>query len=434
MPSWRNRSAQIAVRIALAATSVIALAALWSLAPTPAIAGPLETPAAGSWRVLAPIRSGSLTLFPVVRTSGASKPLDWPYITLDEGLKSGEVEITEAGRARGLVRDPMILHPQPVQPGPSPWPRPRTLPHPPGDEVNTLVLINHSGRPLLLLAGEIVTGGRQDRVIGKDRIVPPDSDPIDLSVFCIEPGRWVESSPKFAPVGSGMHSFMVQPSVRSQAMVAQNQQQVWTAVHGSVDALAGSSVQSGAAPRTLATSSYAKAMQDESVSRQVDAVSAPLTGSHREALEKLREEHAVGVVAAVNGHIVWADIFADTDLLAAYWDKLVRSYAAESLDPPSVPAAAQTAEPTPSDAQRFIDAPARGTETSEGETGIYRYTETRGDSMATFTLRALLPGTDFDVHISRAAVHDLVPVSVLHPPRPIFRPEGPRFLSPPALQ
>jgi hypothetical protein len=430
MPSWRNRSAQIVRRTALAATSVIALAALSSLAPAPAIAGPLETPPAGSWRVLPPIHSGSLTLFPVVRTAGAAKP-DWPYITLDEGLKSGEVEITEAGRARGLVRDPMVVHPQPVQPGPSPWPRPRTLPHPPGDAVNTLILINRSGRPLLLLAGEIVTGGRQDRVIGKDRIVPADSDPIDLSVFCIEPGRWVESSPKFAPVGSGVHSFMVQPSVRSQVVVSQNQRQVWTALHGSVDALAGSSVQNGAAPLAPATSSYAKAMQDESISRKVDAVSEPLTGSHREALEKLREEHAVGVVAAVNGRILWADIFADTDLLAAYWDKLVRSYAAESLDSSSAPAAAQTAEPTLSDAQHFIDAPARGTETSEGETGIYRYTETRGDSMATFTLHALLPGTDFDVHISRAAVHDLVPVSVLQLPRPVpIRPEGPRFLYP----
>ncbi|MEI9970328.1 MAG: DUF6569 family protein [Terracidiphilus sp.] len=59
-----------------------------------------------------------------------------------------------------------------------------------GDEVNTLVLVNHSKRPLLLLAGEIVTGGKQDRIVAKDRIVPADADPIDLGVFCIEPGRW----------------------------------------------------------------------------------------------------------------------------------------------------------------------------------------------------------------------------------------------------
>ena len=43
--------------------------------------------------------------------------------------------------------------------------------------MNRLVLVNNSKRPLLLLAGEIVTGGKQDRVIGKDRIVPAEAIP-----------------------------------------------------------------------------------------------------------------------------------------------------------------------------------------------------------------------------------------------------------------
>jgi hypothetical protein len=81
--------------------------------------------------------------------------------------------------------------------------------------VNTLVLVNHSKRPLLLLAGEIVTGGKQDRIVAKDRIVPADADPIDLGVFCIEPGRWTESSANFGAAGkSALKSFMVQPEVR----------------------------------------------------------------------------------------------------------------------------------------------------------------------------------------------------------------------------
>ena len=72
-------------------------------------------------------------------------------------------------------------------------------------EVNQLVLVNNSKRPLLLLAGEIVTGGKQDRVIGKDRIVPAESDPVDLSVFCVEPGRWVAANGKdeFSTAGHG---------------------------------------------------------------------------------------------------------------------------------------------------------------------------------------------------------------------------------------
>ena len=50
--------------------------------------------------------------------------------------------------------------------------------------------------------------------IGKDRIVPPHSDPVDLSVFCVEPGRWTETSAQF----KGLGVQMAQPSVRQKAM------------------------------------------------------------------------------------------------------------------------------------------------------------------------------------------------------------------------
>ena len=117
----------------------------------PVAAGPVESSA---YKVLKPIESGDLTLFPVVRANGKTPPAD-QFMTLDEGLKSGEVEVTEAGRVRGLVRS-----------------RGAATPAYRSDQVNTLVLVNNSKRPLLLLAGEIVTGGKQDRVIAKDRIVP----------------------------------------------------------------------------------------------------------------------------------------------------------------------------------------------------------------------------------------------------------------------
>ena len=91
------------------------------------------------------------------------------------------------------------------------------------------MLVNNSKRPLLLLAGEIVTGGKQDRVIGKDRIVPAESDPVDLSVFCVEPGRWVATSEHFGASGAmygaarwmakapAPMAMMAQPSVRAKA-------------------------------------------------------------------------------------------------------------------------------------------------------------------------------------------------------------------------
>ncbi len=356
--------------------------------------GPIEQPR-DSYRVLPPIESGGLLLFPVIQ---AGKTPPSPFLTLDEGIKSGAVEVTEAGRVRGLVRprpsqghlDDGVAHPVP---------QPQFYR---GDQVNTLVLVNNSDRPLLLLAGEIITGGKQDRVIAKDRIVPPGSDPIDLNVFCIEPGRWTEATATFgASAKSPAMSFMVQPSVREQAMVNKDQQAVWNSVHGSIAAALKASPAPGLAsnqpsPAELGTTSYARAMQSTAVQAKVDEAAAPVMKSREQVLEKLREQHAIGVVVAVRGEIVWADIFSDTDLLARYWTKLVRSYAAESL-------AFGETHPAPSqaDAQHFLDAPAGGTETSIGDVGVYRYRELRFGGTETFVLESLLSGTDYDVHISK---------------------------------
>src|SRR6266566_744087 len=130
-----------------------------------------ETSAATSYQVLAPIRHGNLTIFPVVAANSHDTR---EFLTLDEGLRSGEVVVSEAGNVAPLIR-PRHSHPA--------WQEH----HRDGAEVNRLVLVNNSKKPLLLLAGEIVTGGKQDRIIGKDRLVPAESDPVDLSVFCVEP-------------------------------------------------------------------------------------------------------------------------------------------------------------------------------------------------------------------------------------------------------
>jgi hypothetical protein len=376
------------VGIGVMAALLCALVAFEQVGNVQAAGGPLQGDG-GPYRVLAPIASGNLLLFPVVRTEGKAAA-ETPFLTLDEGFKNGEVEVTEAGRAAGLVRSR----------GDGQVNRYR------GDEVNTLVLVNHSKRPLLLLAGEIVTGGKQDRIIAKDRIVPPDADPIDLSVFCIEPGRWTGTTASFgASANMPAKSFMVQPEVREKAMATQNQQQVWDSVHGAISQMETVTVAASPVagpetlsemPRTLGTSSYAKAMQNVAVSEKVDEAAAPVIQGREQVLSELREEHAVGVVVAVHGEIIWADLFANIDLLARYWTKLVRSYAAESLA-----AGEDHAAPSIADAQHFLDTPVGGRETSEGDVGIYRYRELKSDGAETFVLESLLPGTGYDVHISK---------------------------------
>ena len=149
-----------------------------------------------------------------------------------------------------------------------------------------------------------------------------------------------------------------------------------------------------------ATTSYAKTMQEDAVQRKVDEAGENLLGPREQILEKLRKEHAIGVVVAIRGEIVWADVFSDSDLLAKYWTKLIRSYAAEAL----TSGWQHDSNATQEDAQHFLDEASSGHETSDGEVGVYRYSETQAGKVASFVLRVLLPGTDFDVHISKTRI------------------------------
>src|SRR5579872_278256 len=179
-------------------------------APEP---GPSPAAAENSWRLLPGITYENITLFPVVSSSAADTSA---FLTLDEGLASGEVVVTEQGSG-GMIRSERVTP---------------AVDSNRGAAVNQLVLINRSKRPLLLLAGELVSGGKQDRIIGKDRIVPVGAEPLPLDVFCVEHGRWTGSSSQFVASKTIVH-----PSVREQAAVNQEQTKVWAAVAGGTTAV-----------------------------------------------------------------------------------------------------------------------------------------------------------------------------------------------------
>jgi hypothetical protein len=337
-----------------------------------------EVPTQSRYKVLAPIRHGNLTVFPVVAATTHDTN---DFLTLDEGLRSGDVIVTEYGNVQGMVRPR----------GRNVWDE-RDTRRQPGAQVNTLVLVNNSKRPLILLAGEIVTGGKQDRVIGKDRLVPAESDPVDLSVFCVEPGRWTATSDKF----NGLMGAMAQPAVRSKAMADKDQSKVWEEVGRT---RAGMIAAAPPAATPLAgNSSYARVMQNEDVKQKVDSVAAPMERDYRSVIQQLREHNAVGVVVAVNGEIIWADIFGSTNLLEKYWPKLARSYAAEAIVSQNKSHVADEKS-----AQTFLDDMEGRHQTVDSEPGLYRHTEISGDGFKSFELTTLLPKTGFDLHIAKLA-------------------------------
>jgi len=337
----------------------------------------------GNWRLLDPVAYENITIFPVVSSSTQDTS---PFLTLDEGLSSGEVIVSERGAA-GLAR---------TRDG-----RPVAVPqYSSGASVNQLVLINRSKRPLLLLAGELVSGGKQDRIIGKDRIVPVGSEPLPLDVFCVEHGRWTGASSQF-----GQAKTIVHPSVREQAAVAQDQIEVWDAVRSGtlakakpVPAGGGQSAPPPPPPAALServigdaiatsapTQSYSKIYEQSRAGTSVDGFVEELRRRFDRATSGLKGERVVGVVVAYGGDVAWSDIFASGELFEQYWSKLLRSYAVEAMARPRY---RETAAIT--DAREFLRN-LNGREVVESEPGVYRWREITEGRLSLIELESISP-------------------------------------------
>jgi hypothetical protein len=339
---------------------------LWPSPERPTLPGKPGT----EWRLLQPITYENLTVFPVVSTGGYDSS---GFMTLEEGLSRGEVIVQEQG-AETMIRDRDGVRP--------------TVQNYGGPSVNQLVLINRGKRPLLLLAGELVSGGKQDRIIGKDRIVPVGGEPLPLDVFCVEHGRWSMGS-QFTAAKTIVH-----PSVREQAAVNQRQDEVWASVAGGTMA---SAPAASPAPRVsrdelaraaaaeAPTQSYAKLYESRVVAPSVDAMVDEVQRRFRKETSGLKGEHVVGVVVAYGGEVAWSDIFASGELFDQYWNKLLRSYAVEAVARPTLHETASMDA-----AEEFLQR-LKGREQTETEPGVYVWREIKEGRLSQIELDALQP-------------------------------------------
>jgi hypothetical protein len=320
------------------------------------------------WTVGSAIRSGNLTVFPVIADSWERTD---EFITLDEGLKSGGVTITELG-VGGRSRDRQA-------------------------QVNTLSLTNRTGKTLVLLAGEMLVGGKQDRIVDHDRLLPSEDTPTELGVFCVEHGRWQGVTQSFgqnhstggAPV-HGARNFLASgaaegpgqianPSVREKAEAAKSQSAVWSEVADSTTKL-------GA---TSSTGALTRAYQDSRLATRVHRY-------EKEIRSKLTGKNIVGVIASVNGVLVTADIFASPSLFRRYESKLLESYALEALTD-----AKAIDKPVDRAAVQAFLSRVGGALSSEGKDGVYRLIEHKSGGDSSFELESLSMSPPVLVHFNR---------------------------------
>ncbi len=65
------------------------------------------------------------------------------------------------------------------------------------ENVHWLRFNTHTDKSVYIGGGEIITGGRQDRMIVRDTILNPSDKDQYVPVMCVEEGRWSDKEKKF---------------------------------------------------------------------------------------------------------------------------------------------------------------------------------------------------------------------------------------------
>lgn len=338
------------------------------------------------------IQFKNLTVFPLYEPLSKANPTD--YISLDEGLKAGTVVVTEKGSTPAPMvrpRGQQARGREERRSGLNVTSRVQTQGG--GAEVNSLWIINKSGKKLMLLAGEMVVGGQQDRILQKDGLIPPTRQAVNLDVFCVEHGRWTPKTERFgAPVAAskGLPAMggIADPRVRGRAQASRDQGQVWAEVDNSLK-----KNQTVNDSQTY-QANFSSGRVQANVDQYVNAINA-----------KFPTKRAVGAVVSVNGRIIWMDRFASNTTFRKYWGKLLRSYALEGSSAINEPATKQ-APATYEDALRYAGNLPEGTASRfEGEEKVWRLLRREDPLHVRFELQDMTSGNPVSLHASRMKKH-----------------------------
>lgn len=222
-----------------------------------------------------PIYYENLTIIPVYNPQINDRT---HYTTLDEALNKNWLEITEID----------------------------------GGNVPKVRLTNRSNSYIYLMGGEILSGGKQDRIIGRDVLIAPKSRNVVVPVYCTEQGRWQQESATFYSK-SNLGTF----NMRATAQYAPSnaQYEIWNTISDSNQKMGVNSQ----------TQAYQRLYEDKSVRRKISQHEG-----HMNNIPQLNRD-TVGVVVGIGGDIISVDLFANPDLFRKLWPKILKSSALSAI-------------------------------------------------------------------------------------------------------
>lgn len=182
-----------------------------------------------------------------------------------------------------------------------------------GGSVNTLHFSNTSSDTVIIGMGDIVKGGKQDRVIEKDTLIAPGKT-IQLPVYCVEQGRWSSSS-RGGDSFQAYHS-TASSSLRKTIVKEKSQQKVWQKV-AEINTANGTSTSTGTYTAVTTSPKYNQDLKEykESIIRSLQS-----------------EKDVVGLLAVTGNRIIGCDIYATPQMFRNNQMNLLNSYITEAIN------------------------------------------------------------------------------------------------------
>ena len=166
--------------------------------------------------------------------------------------------------------------------------------------------------PVLLLAGEILVGGKQDRILSEDVLLPAQSGRVELPVLCVEHGRWsARDASERDDEGTSFRSrsSVAALGVRAAAQTGASQEDVWGGVKYYQRQL-----------DVISEDSDLQTVQDAPEAREA-------LSDYRNAFRERWGPQTIGIVVARYGRVIGADIFCNSRVFRDHRDRLLDSYA-----------------------------------------------------------------------------------------------------------
>jgi len=188
--------------------------------------------------------------------------------------------------------------------------------------VNQLMIENKGDVDVYIQSGEIVKGGKQDRTIAFDIIIPARSGKKPLDAFCVEHGRWQQRGSESA-VAFNSSDYAIAGKDLKLAVRGSSQQAVWESVAKQQDKL--SENVGGDVRAAQSASSFQLTLENKNLGKLTDEYVKALAGTPE------GKDDVIGYAFAIDGKVNSIDIYANADLFHKLWPKLIRTSSVEAI-------------------------------------------------------------------------------------------------------